>query len=192
MVVQTVVVSPEVAEGEEHGEGLLHAEEAVEGPFTVELHHWLVAGEADGGDDVLAGVVAFGGAGPEQEAEVEREGGGVGGEAVFGFADLGERRGKKKLVGSMEGGEEGRGTDLDALLKFGESITHACVDRRGGEQDEEKKEQGRAGPFSKERGSYRHRESCYSRTKQPICLYKNSKERNENENHKTPPTDCSK
>lgn len=168
MVVQTVVVSPEVAEGEEHGEGLLHAEEAVEGPFTVELHHWLVAGEADGGDDVLAGVVAFGGAGPEQEAEVEREGGGVGGEAVFGFADL------------------------DALLKFGESITHACVDRRGGEQDEEKKEQGRAGPFSKERGSYRHRESCYSRTKQPICLYKNSKERNENENHKTPPTDCSK
>lgn len=92
---QTVVVSPEVAEGEEHGEGLLHAEEAVEGPFTVELHHWLVAGEAGGGDDVLAGVVAFGGAGPEQEAEVEREGGGVGGEAVFGLADLGERRGKK-------------------------------------------------------------------------------------------------
>jgi len=48
----------------------------VEGPFAVELEDGPVvgdgAGEAAGGDDVLAGVVAFGGAGPEEEAVVER------------------------------------------------------------------------------------------------------------------------
>ena len=47
----------------------------MEGPFAVELEDGPVvgdgAGEAAGGDDVLAGVVAFGGAGPEEEAVVE-------------------------------------------------------------------------------------------------------------------------
>lgn len=64
-------VRPEVADGEEHGEGLLHAEEAVEGPFAVELDDVEVGGDAGGGDDVLAGVVAFGGAVPEEEAAEE-------------------------------------------------------------------------------------------------------------------------
>lgn len=44
----------------------------------------------------------------------------------------GEKR-KKKLVGSMGGGEEGRGMDLDVLLKFGELIIYVCVDCCGGE-----------------------------------------------------------
>lgn len=60
-----------VEEGEDDGEGLLHAEEAVEGPFAVELVDVRVEGERGGGYDVLAGVVAFGGAGPEEEAAVE-------------------------------------------------------------------------------------------------------------------------
>lgn len=59
---------PEVADREEHGEGLLHADEAVKGPFTVELDNGEVGGDARAGDDVLAGVVAFGGAVPEEEA----------------------------------------------------------------------------------------------------------------------------
>lgn len=67
----------EVAKGEEHAEGFLDSEEALEGPFSVELD----GGERRGGreplrgDDVLAGVVAFGGAGPEEEAVVEGCGG---------------------------------------------------------------------------------------------------------------------
>lgn len=65
----------EVEEAEEDGGGLLHAEEAVEGPFAVVLHNRVqegrVAGEALGGGDVLAGVVAFGGAVPEEEAVLE-------------------------------------------------------------------------------------------------------------------------
>lgn len=66
-----------VEEGEEDGEGLLHAEEAVEGPFAVELDDGggarvrRVVGEAGVGYDVLAGVVAFGGAVPEEEGAVE-------------------------------------------------------------------------------------------------------------------------
>ena len=56
---------PEVAEGEEHAEGLLHAHEAVEGPFSVELVHGLVGEDALVRDDVLACVVAFGGAIPK-------------------------------------------------------------------------------------------------------------------------------
>lgn len=59
----------------------------MEGPFTVVLHDGAAVGEGDGGDgagrggedgggpegggQVLAGVVAFGGAGPEEEAAVE-------------------------------------------------------------------------------------------------------------------------
>jgi len=45
----------------------------VEGPLAVELDDGLGRGlgEAVVGEDVLAGVVAFGGAGPEEEAAVE-------------------------------------------------------------------------------------------------------------------------
>lgn len=64
--VQAVDVRPEVGGREEHGDGLLHAEHAREGPFAVELDDGLVGGEAGGGDDALAGVVAFGGAVPEE------------------------------------------------------------------------------------------------------------------------------
>lgn len=57
----------EVQQGEEDGEGLLHAEEAVEGPFAVELNDGFQGGDACIGDDVLAGVVAFGSAIPEEK-----------------------------------------------------------------------------------------------------------------------------
>lgn len=46
-----------------------------------------VAGEAGEGGEVLAGVVAFGGAGPEEETVVEGDGGAVG-TAVGGYAVL--------------------------------------------------------------------------------------------------------
>lgn len=65
---EAIVVRIEVPEGEEHAKGLLHAEEAVEGPFSVELHHGLMGGEALRCDNVLARVVAFGGAVPEEES----------------------------------------------------------------------------------------------------------------------------
>jgi hypothetical protein len=71
-LLETLPVSPEVAEREEHGEGLLDAEEAVKGPFAVELDDFVVGSDTGGGDDVLAGVVAFGGAVPEEEAARER------------------------------------------------------------------------------------------------------------------------
>lgn len=68
-------MSEEVEEGEEHGKGLLQAEEAVERPFAVELLDrvqvgWL-AGEAVRGCDVLASVVAGGGAVPVEEVVQE-------------------------------------------------------------------------------------------------------------------------
>ena len=65
---QAVVVGPEVSEGEEDAEGLLHAEEAAERPFAVELDDGFRGGDALVRDDVLARVVAFGGAVPEQDA----------------------------------------------------------------------------------------------------------------------------
>jgi hypothetical protein len=68
----------------------LHAYEAVEGPFAVKLvdglHVWRVSRETLFGGDVLAGVVAFGGAVPEEEAAVE-------GCVALGEV-WGERRGK--------------------------------------------------------------------------------------------------
>lgn len=70
-LLEALPVRPEVAEGEEHGEGLLHADEAVKGPFAVELDDVEVGGDAGDGDDVLAGVVAFGGTVPEEEATGE-------------------------------------------------------------------------------------------------------------------------
>lgn len=64
-----------VKKGEEDGEGFLHADVAVEGPFAVVLEDWRsvrgVAGEAGVGYDVLAVVVAFGGTGPKEEAALE-------------------------------------------------------------------------------------------------------------------------
>lgn len=69
------VVREIVEQRENDAEGLLHAEEAVEGPFAVELEDGLhvrrVAGEAGVGYDVLACVVAFGGTVPEKHAPVE-------------------------------------------------------------------------------------------------------------------------
>ena len=62
---------PEVSDGEEHAEGLLHTQEAFEGPFSVELVHGLVGKDTLVRDDVLACVVTFGGAIPKQEAAVQ-------------------------------------------------------------------------------------------------------------------------
>jgi hypothetical protein len=60
-------VGVQVPERKEHGKWLLHAEEAVEGPFAVELDYGLAGGDSLRGDDVLAGVVTFGRAVPEEE-----------------------------------------------------------------------------------------------------------------------------
>ncbi|RBQ83266.1 hypothetical protein VDGD_20963 [Verticillium dahliae] len=68
---EAVAVRHEVAEGEENRGRLLHAEEAVEGPFAVELNDGQRAVDTAVCDDVLAGVVAFGGTCPEEEAAVE-------------------------------------------------------------------------------------------------------------------------
>jgi hypothetical protein len=65
---EAVLVCEEVEEREEDGEGLLHAQEAVEGPFAVELHDWFSGGDALVRDYVLAGVVAFCWAVPEEQA----------------------------------------------------------------------------------------------------------------------------
>lgn len=68
---EAVEVPCEVEGGEEDGEGLLDAEQAGEGPLAVELDDRLVGGAASFGDDCLAGVVAFGGTIPEEEAAVK-------------------------------------------------------------------------------------------------------------------------
>lgn len=68
---EAVEVAGEVEGREEDGEGLLDAEEAREGPFAVELDDGLCGGAARGGDDGLAGVVAFGRAVPEEQSAVE-------------------------------------------------------------------------------------------------------------------------
>lgn len=54
----------------------LHSQYSVKGPFSVELDDpaWVVCrklSEACVGDQVLAGIVAFGGAGPKEEAVVK-------------------------------------------------------------------------------------------------------------------------
>lgn len=71
-----MVMSQEVEQREDDGEGLLHAEETVKGPFAMKLKDGLTigrfAGEAFVGDDVLAGIVAFGGTVPQEEAVLER------------------------------------------------------------------------------------------------------------------------
>lgn len=70
-----MVVCEEIEEGEEDGGWLLHAQETVEGPFAVVLEDgfevgW-VAGKALFGYNVLAGVVAFGGAVPQEETVLD-------------------------------------------------------------------------------------------------------------------------
>lgn len=69
------IVRKVVEEGEDDAEWLLHAHEAVERPFSVELvdglHVWRVAGEALGSYNVLACVIAFRGTVPEKESAVE-------------------------------------------------------------------------------------------------------------------------
>lgn len=61
-----------VEEREDDAKGLLHAHEAVKGPFAVELVD-VRGSEGEGmvGDNVLTCVVAFRGAGPEEKAAVE-------------------------------------------------------------------------------------------------------------------------
>lgn len=71
-----MIMSQEVEQREDDGERLLHAEETVEGPFAVELENWLAVGRFTGeafvGNDVLAGVVAFGRTVPEEKAVLQR------------------------------------------------------------------------------------------------------------------------
>lgn len=69
-------MGPEVTEREKNREGFLHPEKTDKGPFAVVLDDWVREGgrrlgEARGGGEVLTGVVAFGGAGPEEETAVE-------------------------------------------------------------------------------------------------------------------------
>lgn len=70
-----VVVSEEVHEAEDHAEGLLHPQEAVEGPLAVELHDrltvWWVACQPLVGHHMLAGVVAFCWTVPEEDTSLE-------------------------------------------------------------------------------------------------------------------------
>ena len=72
--VHAIVVREEVEEAEADRGRLLNPYEAVEGPFAVELENGLevgwVASESLVGNYVLAGIIAFGGAGPQQEAVV--------------------------------------------------------------------------------------------------------------------------
>ena len=61
-----------VEQAEEDRGRLLHAQVAVERPFAVVLQDglevWRIARKTAVGHNVLAAVVAFGGAGPEEEA----------------------------------------------------------------------------------------------------------------------------
>lgn len=71
----TITMSEEIHEGEEDGKRFLHAKYSIEGPFSVELddgfEHWRVPVNPSVRDDVLACVVAFCWAVPEEEAEVK-------------------------------------------------------------------------------------------------------------------------
>lgn len=68
---QARLVRDEVAEAEEHREGLLHAEQADERPLPVELRDGFPGCETAARGDVLARVVAFLRARPEEESVVE-------------------------------------------------------------------------------------------------------------------------
>jgi len=81
-------MSEEVEEGEQDGKGLLQAEEAVERPFAVELFDGAEvgwdAGEAVGGHDVLAGIVAGCRAVPKEEVVEKCYVGGLVSDAIGG------------------------------------------------------------------------------------------------------------
>lgn len=64
---EAILVCEEVEEGEEYGERLLHAKEAVERPFSVELDDRFGCYDALAGYYVLAGVIAFLWAIPEEK-----------------------------------------------------------------------------------------------------------------------------
>lgn len=76
-------VHDEVSEREECRQRFLDSENSVERPFSVELEDGITRGGADGGDDVLACVGAFGRGGPAEEAAVEWDWEGV----CFGGGD---------------------------------------------------------------------------------------------------------
>ena len=69
------IVGEIVEQAEDDGEGLLHAEEAVEGPFAMKLEDRLAVGGLTSltlvGDYVLADIVAFCWTVPEKEAPLE-------------------------------------------------------------------------------------------------------------------------
>lgn len=70
-----MVMGQEVEQREDDGKRLLHAQETVERPFAVELEDRFAVGrfarEAFVSDDMLAGVITFGGAVPEEEAVLQ-------------------------------------------------------------------------------------------------------------------------
>ena len=74
-LVQAILMREEVKERKQDGEWLLHSQEPVEGPFAVILDDGLQHGRIPRNppvrDDVLADIVAIGGAGPEEEPEME-------------------------------------------------------------------------------------------------------------------------
>lgn len=61
----------EIKEGKEDREGFLHAEKTIKGPFAVELNDRLGRFDALVGDYMLASIIAFRGASPEEESMEE-------------------------------------------------------------------------------------------------------------------------
>lgn len=61
-----IPMRPQVAEREEDTEGLLHAKEAIKGPFSIELLDGETRGHALVGNYMLTGIIAFAGAIPEE------------------------------------------------------------------------------------------------------------------------------
>lgn len=70
-LMEALVMSEEVQGGEEDREGLLHAKNAMERPFPMVLHYGQIRGNALRRDDMLAGIITFRGARPEEESVEE-------------------------------------------------------------------------------------------------------------------------
>jgi hypothetical protein len=72
----TVIVCEKVEQREEHREWFLHSHKAMKRPFSMELKNrlsvWRISGHTLISHNVLAGVIAFGGTGPEEDTAVER------------------------------------------------------------------------------------------------------------------------
>lgn len=70
-----MIMREEVEQTEQHRGRLLHAQESPKRPFPVVLEDgfevWRIAGYSFFGDDVLADVVAFGRAVPEEKTVLE-------------------------------------------------------------------------------------------------------------------------